>query len=209
MQYKTSFTGGERSAHGALAEIVVHEFIGGSHDNTFDYDILAPNGWKVDVKNKVISKEPKDYYEVSIMGNNDKQECDYLFFTMMPKNGSIVWLCGGYLKKIYMQIAEFKAKGSYTGNNNLLFKRDNYVMTLGQLDDARLAIKILTNDILKDYVTTDLAKKLQNIKTLDELYGFANRRKVLNVDLPKWTEEERKIILMRKYELEKQNVKKK
>ena|GEM_PF-6271573 len=43
---------------------------------------------------------------------------------------------------------------------------------------------------------------------LDELYGFANRRKVLNTTddtiAPKWTERERMLILARKYELEKE-----
>jgi len=42
---------------------------------------------------------------------------------------------------------------------------------------------------------------------LQELYGFANRRKVLGIRdeaiLPKWTDEERSLILARKYELEK------
>lgn len=49
------------------------------------------------------------------------------------------------------------------------------------------------------------SEKLQSISCLEELYGFANRRKVLGVDLPKWTEEERRMILARKYELERAN----
>jgi len=48
-------------------------------------------------------------------------------------------------------------------------------------------------------------EKVNAISCLEELEGFANRRKVLGVDLPKWSEEERQIILMRKYELEKKN----
>lgn len=46
------------------------------------------------------------------------------------------------------------------------------------------------------------SEKLAGIDCLDELYGFANRRRVLGVDLPKWTEDERRMILARKYELE-------
>lgn len=45
-------------------------------------------------------------------------------------------------------------------------------------------------------------QKLKSITSLEELYGFANRRKVLQVDLPAWTDEERAMILQRKYELE-------
>ena len=58
-----------------------------------------------------------------------------------------------------------------------------------------------------------LSAKLAKINCLQELYGFANRRKVLGISdeniLPKWTEEERQLILARKYELEKNNVGKK
>jgi hypothetical protein len=48
-----------------------------------------------------------------------------------------------------------------------------------------------------------LADKLNSINDLEELRGFANRRSVLQVDLPKWTEEEREAILWRKTELMK------
>lgn len=52
-----------------------------------------------------------------------------------------------------------------------------------------------------------LSDKLAKIHCLEELYGFANRRKVLGVTdedlLPRWTEEERRMILARKYELQK------
>lgn len=46
------------------------------------------------------------------------------------------------------------------------------------------------------------SEKLSGIDCLGELSGFANRRRVLGVDLPKWTEDERRMILARKYELE-------
>ena len=48
-----------------------------------------------------------------------------------------------------------------------------------------------------------LADKLNSINDLEELRGFANRRSVLQIDLPKWTEKERKAILWRKTELMK------
>lgn len=51
-------------------------------------------------------------------------------------------------------------------------------------------------------------EKLATIHSIDELYGFANRRRVLGVDLPKWTDEERQLIVQRKYELMKLEKKK-
>jgi len=52
---------------------------------------------------------------------------------------------------------------------------------------------------------TTLKDKLKRVHSLEELNGFANRRKVLGVDLPKWTDEERQLILKRKYELQRQH----
>lgn len=57
--------------------------------------------------------------------------------------------------------------------------------------------------VCQAYRPRSFLEKLNSIHSLEELYGFANRRKVLGVDLPKWTEEERRMILARKYELEK------
>jgi len=47
-----------------------------------------------------------------------------------------------------------------------------------------------------------LEEKLKKVETLEELEGFANRRRYLPT-LPRWTDEERGLILQRKYELEK------
>ena len=53
-----------------------------------------------------------------------------------------------------------------------------------------------------------LEEKLLKIHCLEELYGFANRRKVLCIVddniAPRWTEEERRLILARKYQLQKE-----
>lgn len=51
-----------------------------------------------------------------------------------------------------------------------------------------------------------LEDKLKSISSLEELEGFANRRKVLHADLPMWSDEERAIILHRKYELEQEKM---
>ena len=45
-------------------------------------------------------------------------------------------------------------------------------------------------------------EKLQSIDDLEVLEGFANRRRVLGVDLPKWTRDEVDAIRHRKAELE-------
>lgn len=61
----------------------------------------------------------------------------------------------------------------------------------------------------------ELERKLKTVSCLDELYGFANRRKVLGLPngefadrvAPRWSEDEKRLILARKLELEKNAVK--
>jgi hypothetical protein len=82
-------------------------------------------------------------------------------------------------------------------------KIPNWLQT--RLDNG--AAKIYPRGTFKITPCLTLAEKLQSIRSLDELYGFANRRKVTGCTddeiMPKWTEQERRLILARKYELEK------
>ena len=50
--------------------------------------------------------------------------------------------------------------------------------------------------------TRTFMERLNSCANLEELEGFANRRRYLP-SLPKWTAEERQAIILRKYEMEK------
>ena len=50
--------------------------------------------------------------------------------------------------------------------------------------------------------------RLNACRDLEELNGFANRRSRFDPSLPRWDEEQRSAILLRKMELEKQGMKK-
>lgn len=74
---------------------------------------------------------------------------------------------------------------------------------------AHVTPDITVTDVTNAYrhvTVSRLSVKLASIHCLEELYGFANRRKVLNTTddtiAPRWTDEERGLILARKYELE-------
>ena len=49
----------------------------------------------------------------------------------------------------------------------------------------------------------ELERKLATIKTIEELKGFANRRSIFKLDVPKWNENEKKAIQWRKIEIQK------
>jgi hypothetical protein len=207
MGYAGSMIRGARDAHAALAELVVNAQIKGTLRNTFDFDIETKNGLRVDVKNKTksVGVEPKPNFEVTIMASNEKQDCDYLVFTMTPKDGSCVWICGGYGKLAFLRDAEFRAAGTMTDSNYFEYKRDNYIMTVEQLEAAEMVLPWLAGDTLheRDLQAIDVATRLTTINSLEELEGFANRRRIFRADFPPWTDEQRAMILGRKYELEK------
>ena len=48
----------------------------------------------------------------------------------------------------------------------------------------------------------ELERKLATIKTIEELKGFANRRSIFKLDVPKWSENEKRAIQWRKMEIE-------
>ncbi|MAW84795.1 MAG: hypothetical protein CL832_10465 [Crocinitomicaceae bacterium] len=49
----------------------------------------------------------------------------------------------------------------------------------------------------------ELERKLATIKTIDELKGFANRRSIFKLNVPKWNENEKRAIQWRKMEIER------
>ena len=61
--------------------------------------------------------------------------------------------------------------------------------------------RVFPHGTIKVIPLRTMAEKLASM-TLDELEGFANRRRYAP-DLPRWTDSERAAILARKYELER------
>ena len=60
---------------------------------------------------------------------------------------------------------------------------------------------------LRGVPVSRLSDKLKSIHSIEELFGFANRRKVLGIAddkiAPLWTDEERELIVRRKFQLMK------
>ena len=98
---KNSLTKGGGSQAGFLAEIVVARHIGATQANTYDYDLVMPNGRTIDVKAKRTSVEPKEHYECSIFAYNTTQACDDYAFCRVLNDMSTVWILGIIIKKNY------------------------------------------------------------------------------------------------------------
>jgi hypothetical protein len=144
-ELKGSMMKGDRNLTAFLGELAAQKIIGGKTDNTYDYDISMPSGKTVDVKTKKVKFVPKDYYDCTIFGDKASinQACDYLLFTQVLTDLSVVYVLGGYNKKKFLTDATFKKKGSVVGTNKLTYKRDNYVMQIKDL----LPIKSLSKEL--------------------------------------------------------------
>ena len=71
---------GDGNLTGFLGEQIALTVLGGEGKNTYDYDLITPNGTKVDVKTKKTTVEPKPFYDCSVAAFNIKQKCNLYCF---------------------------------------------------------------------------------------------------------------------------------
>jgi len=133
---KHSLTAGGGSQAGFLAEIVVARHIGAMQANTYDYDLVMPDGRTIDVKAKRTSVKPKEHYECSIFAYNTTQVCDFYAFCRVLNDMSTVWILGIIKKKNYYSRATKRLKGEYDSSNNFTFKADSYNMKISDLNPS-------------------------------------------------------------------------
>ena len=203
MGYAGSMMQGQRDAHASLAEIVACEYVGGQMVRDYNHDFRTWWGLKVDVKNKVRSVPPQPHYAVNIFTYNKNQDCDFLLFTSTPKDGSRVWIVGGYGKASFLRDAKIVKAGEKFGPNQIAYKRDNYEMQIKDIGQAAPVVAMLRGKLDPPRGKT-FAERLESVATLEELDGFANRRRVLQCDLPRWTQSEIEQIKERKWQLERE-----
>ena len=201
MGYAGSMMRGQRDAHASLAEIVVCEYVGGEMVRDYNHDFRTWWGLKVDVKSKVRSVPPQPHFDVSILEYTKKQACDFLLFTSVLKDGSKVWIVGGYGKASFLRDARLVKAGETIGSNNLNIQNGAYVMQIKDIGQAAPVVDMLRGK-LEPQKRKTFAERLASVTTLEELDGFANRRRVLQCDLPKWTQSEIDQIKERKWQLE-------
>ena len=130
---KNSLTKGEGSQAGFLAEIVLARHLKATQSNTYDYDLVMPDGRTIDVKAKRTSVEPKGHYEVSVLAYNTTQNCDYYAFCRVLRDMSTLWVLGIVKKKDFYMRANKRLKGDYDPSNGFEFRCDVYNMKISDL----------------------------------------------------------------------------
>ena len=128
-----SITNGEGNLAGFIGEYLVADYVKGEIHNTYNYDVMAPNGKTIDVKTKRTNYPPLEHYECSVAAFNTKQKCDAYFFVRVSNELDKGWLLGFYPKEKYFKDAKFCKKGDIDPNNNFTFKADCYNMKISKL----------------------------------------------------------------------------
>lgn len=132
-ELRNSITTGDGNLAGFVGEVIVAQIMGASHSNTYDYDLVLPDGKTVDVKTKRTNYVPKEHYDCSVAAFNTRQKCDYYVFVRVKNDFSSAWILGLYSKADYFKDATFHRKGDYDSNNSFTFKADCYNIQISKL----------------------------------------------------------------------------
>jgi len=154
---------GGGNAAGYLGEEAVAAYIGAKitscdkGDDKYNYDIIAKDGRKIEIKTKRRTVDPLDYYDVSVAKTSVHQRPDlYIFVSinfenMMMENGKRVyrgikniWIVGQAEPEDYFARAKIWKAGEIDNNNGFKTHVDMYNLPISEiepLDDSLLPQK--------------------------------------------------------------------
>ena len=133
-ELNNSIIRGAGSLAGYLGEKIVVDVLGGSHQNTFDYDLTLGDGTTVDVKTKQVSSPPRDYYSCSVAKFNAKQNCDSYAFVRIKNDFTIGWYLGKIAKDEFFKVSTEHKKGEVDPDNGFVFRADCYNLPISMLE---------------------------------------------------------------------------
>ena len=126
---------GQGNLAGFVGEQVALTCLGGTWENTYEYDLVMPDGTKVDVKTKQTSVAPLPHYDCSIAKYNTKQDCDVYAFVRVKKDLTEGWYLGMLGKEEYFKKAVFLKKGDVDPSNNYTVRADCYNLKINELKE--------------------------------------------------------------------------
>ena len=131
---------GDGNIAGFLGEEVANVIIEGSISNTYNYDIIAKDGKRYDVKTKRCTSPPKPYYDCSVANFNTKQKCDrYIFVRIENKNRrwGKAWVLGWLEHDEYFKKARKLTKGEVDPSNGFIVRADCHNVAISELKKFR------------------------------------------------------------------------
>ena len=120
--------------------------------DSYDYDFLYLDKYKIDVKTKFqsVNWAPKGTYEASVAKESLHQRCDYYVFCRIYRDPQISyphgWILGFMSKKRYLERANFLKKDDFNPSNKYYVKEDCWNLPYEQLFPIEELRKIAIKD---------------------------------------------------------------
>jgi hypothetical protein len=145
---KHSMMKGERNVEGILGELGALKFLTNAVGTASYQHDLKIGQITIEVKTKRLTNKPRLDYDCTVYSYNTEQDCHiYLFAGVNPEH-TLVWLNGFISKDNFYKKAEFLPAGSerpLSNGKTLIYKRDNYVVKVNQLNKIDILKKIVLN----------------------------------------------------------------
>ena len=129
---RKSITHGEGNVAGFIGEYLAQSVYGGERINTFKYDLVLPDGRRIDVKTKRTGVEPKTEYDCSVTDFQIDYECDGYIFVRVLRNYEKGWVLGHINKKDFKKKSTFHKKGERDGG--FIFRHSCYNVKISDLE---------------------------------------------------------------------------
>ena len=126
-----SITHGEGNVAGFIGESLAKNVYGGEIINTFKYDLVLPDGSRIDVKTKRTGFEPKPDYDCSVSDFQIDYDCDGYIFVRVLRNYEKGWVLGYMTKKDFKDKSTYHMKGERDGS--FIFRRSCYNIKISEL----------------------------------------------------------------------------
>lgn len=130
---RNSITRGSGNLAGFIGELMMLDYLNAEHKSTKDYDLVLPDGLKVDVKTKRTTVKPKPFYDCSVAKLSLHQENDAYAFMRVHNDYSLCWFLGLIDHDRYFEIARFLKKGEVDPSNNFTVKSDCYNVSIEEV----------------------------------------------------------------------------
>ena len=112
---RKSITAGGGNVAGFIGEHLAQSVYGGEMINTFKYDLVLPDGRRIDVKTKRSTVVPQEHYDCTVTDFQIDYDCDgYIFVRVLPtyEKG---WVLGHISKDDFKKKSIFKKRGERDG----------------------------------------------------------------------------------------------
>jgi hypothetical protein len=130
---RRSITKGDGNFVGFIGEHLAQSVYGGELINTFKYDLVLPDGRRLDIKTKLTGYLPKPDYDCSVTDFQIDYDCDGYIFVRVLSDYQKGWVLGHISKKDFKDNSTYHKKGDKEGN--FIFKHSCYNIKISQLEE--------------------------------------------------------------------------